>query len=594
MFTPACPPFTASTFRRLLRHVAAVALLAICAPLLAHEGHDHEEPGAAGSQSSATSVPATSGATAPGTGRDVIELNSELYEAVVVSHGDHIDIWLDRWDTNEPVTGARVGVALGDAAEVIAVEESPGQYMAAITPVAPGTALPVTLTIQATPGDDLLGGVLEVGDPGSAAAVSRVMAWLRAAWPWALGLAVLGAAALGVPAALRRRRWGAGGGTGALAAPLVGAGLLVVALAGAAPLGAHEGHDHAEPAATTPVVGAPVAGRGNRPVRLPDGSVFVPKPTQRILELRTLVAATGATSLSLRLAGEIVGDPRASAALQTLQGGRVVAEADQWPVLGARVRRGQVLLRLTPSGSAGERASAAAEVARTQADLVRAEADLARLEGLTGVVARAEIESQRVLVSSLRSQLSARRASLAAGGEPIVSPIDGVIASVEARPGVVVDPGETLLTVIDPARLSIEALAFEPVSAEQVTRASAALRDGTALEARLLGVGAQLRGGAVPVRLDLTQVAPGLVVGQSVTVFLERAGTVPGLYLPVQALVRLPSGERIVYEKVAAERFVPRTVRVRQVSADRIAVLAGLEPGVRVVVGGASLVSQIR
>jgi hypothetical protein len=35
-------------------------------------------------------------------------------------------------------------------------------------------------------------------------------------------------------------------------------------------------------------------------------------------------------------------------------------------------------------------------------------------------------------------------------------------------------------------------------------------------------------------------------------------------------------------------------VRVRQVSADRVAVLAGLEAGARVVVGGASLVAQIR
>lgn len=567
----ACPESTSSTFFRLLCRAAACVLLAACAPLAAHEGHDHEQPG---------------------TGRDVLELNSELYEAVVVSHGDHLDIWLDRWDTNEPVTGARVGVALGEAAEVIAAEESPGQYMVAITPVAPGTALPVTLTIQATPGDDLLGGVLEVGDPGSAAGVSRVMAWLRAAWPWALGLAVLGAAALGVAAALRRRRWGAGGGTGALAAPLVGAGLLVVALAGAAPLAAHEGHEHADEAEPAPVM--PLAGRGNRPVRLPDGSVFVPKPTQRILELRTIVATTGATSVSLRLAGEIVGDPRASAALQTLQGGRVAGEAGQWPVLGARVRRGQVLLRLTPSGSAGERAATAADAARTQAELARAEADLARIEGLAGVVSRAEIESQRALVEGLRSQQATLRAALAVGSESIVSPIDGVIASVEARPGVVVDPGETLLTVIDPARLSIEALAFEPMSADQVTRASAALRDGTALEAKLVGVGAQLRGGAVPVRLDLARVTPGLVVGQPVTVFLERSTNVPGTHLPAAALVRLPSGERIVYEKVAAERFVPRTVRVRQVSADRVAVLAGLEPGVRVVVGGASLVAQIR
>ena len=70
-----------------------------------------------------------------------------------------------------------------------------------------------------------------------------------------------------------------------------------------------------------------------------------------------------------------------------------------------------------------------------------------------------------------------------AGGEAIVSPIDGVIASIDARPGAVVAPGEALVGVIDPARLSIEALAFEPVVAAAITRASVALRDGSTLQA---------------------------------------------------------------------------------------------------------------
>jgi RND family efflux transporter MFP subunit len=280
--------------------------------------------------------------------------------------------------------------------------------------------------------------------------------------------------------------------------------------------------------------------------------------------------------------------------LQTLQGGRVAGEGGAWPTLGARVRRGQVLLRLTPSGSGSERAATAADAARVEAELAQARADLARLEGLAGVVSRAEVETQRSRVTSLASQRAALRAPLSAGSESIVAPIDGVIASIDARPGAVVAPGETLLTVIDPSRMSVEALAFEPVVAGSVTRASLALRDGTALEARLAGVGAQARGGAVPVRLDLVSVAPGLVAGQPVTVFLERTATVRGLVLPSEAVIRTPNGERVVFEKVSAERFVPRPVRIEQVSADRVVVLAGLAAQARVVVRGAHLVGQIR
>jgi RND family efflux transporter MFP subunit len=403
---------------------------------------------------------------------------------------------------------------------------------------------------------------------------------LSQAWVWLAGLAVLALAAVLGRRALRSRA-------------KLAAGVLLVAMSvGVVPsVDAHEGHDHAEEAAAPAAVG----GSGDRPMRLADGSLFVPKTTQRILAVRTLVATEGATPLSMRLAGEIVGDPRASAALQTVQGGRVTSAGREWPTLGAKVRRGQVLLRLTPTGSGGERATTAAESARVTQELARARADLARLEGLEGVVSRAELEAARSQVASLSAQHAALAAPLGSG-EVLTSPIDGIIASIDASPGAVVQPGQSLVTIIDPARLSVEALAFEPVvgGASAISRATVALRDGTTLDARIDGIGSQLKGGAISVRLNLTSVASGLAVGQPVVVFLERTVTASGLSLPVDALVRTANGDRIVYEKVSAERYMPRTVRVRQVSADRIAVVAGLEPNARVVVSGAPLLAQIR
>lgn len=559
-----------------LRVVIACLALSLPAALIAHEGHDHEAE-------ATTPAPVMTPAGAVG-GRNVVELTSELYEAVVESHGDHIDIWLDGYETNDPVTGARVGVTLGDAAEVIAEEESPGQYMAPIKPLAPGAAAALALSIKGPAGDDLLGGTLSDATPPPEPLASRLLHLLRDGWRWLLAAMI----AVGAAVVLRRRRARRGA---SIVAPMLAITVLGAAFAAwPLPAAAHEGHDEAAQA-TTPALAVAI---GDRPARLADGSVSVPKPTQRLLEVRTVLLREGDASRSLRLAGELVGDPRASAVLQTLQGGRVAGEGGSWPVLGTRVRRGQVLLRLTPSGSGSERATTAAEAARVEAELVQARADLARLEGLAGVVSRVEVETQRSRVASLVAQRSALREPLSAGSERIVSPIDGVIAAIDARPGTVVSPGETLLTVIDPARMSVEALAFEPVTVGSILRASVALRDGATLEARVAGVGAQTRGGAVPVRLDLIGVAPGLVAGQPVTVFLERSATVRGLVLPSAAVVRAPNGERIVYEKVAAERFMPRPVRIEQVSADRVVVLAGLAPQARVVVRGAALIGQIR
>ncbi len=573
-----CPPPKSAVLQRLRAALVCLSLIATSAAL-AHDGHVHadEESGAVAATVAAS---ASAGDTA---GRTVIELLSERYEAVVQSHGDHLDIWLDRYDTNEPVTGARVVVTVGESAEVVAEEESPGQYMAPITPLTPGASAALALSIQSAFGDDLLGGTLTDATPPAQPLASGIVHALAHGWRWLLGalIAVGAAIVLLRLRAHRRDRFALSVGVVLFAA--------IWALQ-PAPLGAHEGHEHADEP-TAPMLAATT---GSRPARLADGSVFLPKPTQRLLEVRTVRVQEGDVSRSLQLAGELVGDPRASAVLQTLQGGRVAGEGGSWPELGARVRRGQVLLRLTPSGSGGERAATAAEAARVEAELSQARADLARLEGLTGVVSRAEVETQRSRVGSLVAQRTALRAPLSMGSEILVAPIDGVIASIDVAPGSVVSPGETLLTIIDPARMSVAAMAFEPLTAGSVLRASVALRDGGTLEARLVGVGAQTRSGAVTVRLDLIGVAPGLVAGRPVTVFLERSATVRGLVLPSAAVIRAPNGEHVVFEKLGAERFMPRPVRIEQVSADRVVVLAGIAPQARVVVRGASLIGQIR
>ena len=136
-----CPPPKSAVLQKLRAALVCLSLIATSAAL-AHDGHVHadEESGAVAATVAAS---AAAGDTA---GRTVIELLSERYEAVVQSHGDHLDIWLDRYDTNDPVTGARVVVTVGESAEVVAEEETPGQYRAPITPLTPGLFSTITGT----------------------------------------------------------------------------------------------------------------------------------------------------------------------------------------------------------------------------------------------------------------------------------------------------------------------------------------------------------------------------------------------------------------------------------------------------------------
>lgn len=142
-------------------------------------------------------------------------------------------------------------------------------------------------------------------------------------------------------------------------------GPLAIALTVALSLGAgaargHGGEDHShddKPAAGRTGGGQPAAivGDASAPQRLPDGSVFVPKPAQHQLGLRHRVVELGEHPATIEFSGRVIADPNASGRVQGTQAGRIEAGAGGLPLIGQRVARGQVLARLQPSTSAIER-----------------------------------------------------------------------------------------------------------------------------------------------------------------------------------------------------------------------------------------------
>jgi hypothetical protein len=78
------------------------------------------------------------------------------------------------------------------------------------------------------------------------------------------------------------------------------------------------------------------------------------------------------------------------------------------------------------------------------------------------------------------------------------------------------------------------------------------------------------------------------------TVLAETEEVKTGIAVPRTAVVRAGNGQMIVYEHANAERFVPREVRVEALDAERVLVIAGLEPNRRVVTQGVELLNQIR
>jgi cobalt-zinc-cadmium efflux system membrane fusion protein len=97
---------------------------------------------------------------------------------------------------------------------------------------------------------------------------------------------------------------------------------------------------------------------GNSPKRQPDGSVFLPKPSQRQLGVRTVVAEEKALPKTVELTGRVVADPNAGGKVQPTQAGRIDparVACPSWARPCARVKRWRWCAHPTPPSNAPTR-----------------------------------------------------------------------------------------------------------------------------------------------------------------------------------------------------------------------------------------------
>ena len=174
---------------------------------------------------------------------------------------------------------------------------------------------------------------------------------------------------------------------------IVGA-LAIAAALGVPSVSAHEGEDHSDPASAATSVADPATSFGvdaALPRRESDGAVFLPKPTQYRIGVRTRLVEAATIPLTVELVGKVVAEPNAGGRVQSTQTGRIEAGPKGLPVLGQRVRKGDVLAFVEPSIASLERANRQSELAALDAQLAIARSKAARYEQLDGAVPRKDI-----------------------------------------------------------------------------------------------------------------------------------------------------------------------------------------------------------
>ena len=544
---------------RLFFTVITALVLVGPAAVPAHEGHDH------GPQ------PAPINAAAAPRG----EAASDSFEIVAIAQSGELALFIDDVNTNEPIEAAVVEVETpegpvaasahaGDAYRLKAPFLSkPGRYELLVT-VTAGTLtdiLPVSLTVP----DALL---------TSAQAAASRNGWSNFTSLIVTSLLAFGAGILLAVTLLRRR---------AVAATTL------IMLAWAAPfLGsahAHEGEDHSLPIA--------VQTGGDAAARLPDGSIFIPKPTQRIFSIRTVRTEAGTYRRTTELPGRIIPDPNASGYVQAATGGRLSAPSGGFPQLGTLVKEGDVLAYVTPPLQAIDVSDMRQRQGELDQQMSIVERRLARYETLapSGAISRAQLEDARLEMQGLKD----RRAALDKSRrepEPLVAPVSGVVADGSAVAGQMAQPNAIIFHIIDPNRLWVEALSFAPIAGGQV--ASAKTGGGQTFKLAYKGSGFADRSQSIPVHFAVEGALSGLRAGQFVTVLVTTEEEKKGIAIPRTALVRSANGQDVVFEHKSAEIFIPRQVRTEPLDGENVLVQAGIAAGQRIVTQSAELLDHVR
>jgi len=551
-----------SRFGHALRALAVTAILyGTIAPALSHEGHDHE-----------AQQPVSAGALPRG------EADSGAFEIVAIVRGENLEIYLDRFATNEPVAGATVEVE-SPGGPVKAEAGADGTYRVAAPWLAKGGRTDLIFTVTAGDTTDILPMTIQSA-PGATPSAAQQDAASGGYFSKFSVLLVLGGAFIGALLAaivLRGRR---------RVAALVA---ILPVLIGAREPEAHKGHGHEEEKAQIAISTV----SGERAQRLPDGAVFVPKTVQRIFAVRTQVAESAEHNKITELPGRIIPDPNASGYVQSAIGGRLSAAPGGFPRLGTRVKQGDILGYVTPPIAAIDVSDMRQRQGELDQQISIVERRFARYEQLapSGAVSRTQLEETRLELEGLRE----RRALIDRSRrepEALIAPVAGVIAEGSAVAGQIVQPSSVVFNIIDPSRLWVEALSFESLEPSRGARAST--YTGRNYDLVYQGTGFADRSQSVPVHFAVAGDTAGLRAGQFLTVLVATDDTKQGLAVPRSSVVRGSNGQDFVYEHMAPERFMPRSVRTEPLDGDRVLIVSGFTPGKRIVSQGADLLDHVR
>ncbi len=502
---------------------------------------------------------------------------SDKYELLLkyghIHPGEPVELTLFVSDinTNRPVSNVEVSVATPtDAAQRIeVVPAEPGIFkLKTIFAAAKRYALNVTLRggaggdlIQLSgiePGQELPGTQLEPAQPASNGA-------------WAV-LGMLLAFLAGVALTLLFARHYPKGAAATLAL-LFFSGFPLQNLTDAA---AHGDHEHDQ--------------KGNTFA----SEILIPKETQFLFDVTIAKAGVDAFAPAITLFGTVLPGAAGKATVQSPLTGALRSLRVR---VGEQVRAGQVLAVVEQTVDAGTSINWQSERNAVEAEVSAAQKDFDRLNNLQDIIAKRDLDEalarlqrakeNRDLFIRLYNDASGRNARFI----PLTAPIAGRVEPFTIAPGATVNAGETLFTLLNPAKVIVEAQLYDK-DAGVLTHArnfqiECSNSEHQSRNVRLLALPNSINptNQSQKVLFEVDNADGDFKIGEFVNVRIFEQQAQRQLLVPNSAITEI-SGVPAVFVKKSAERYVLHYLKTGADNGTATVVEKGLEDGERFVTSG--------
>lgn len=319
-----------------------------------------------------------------------------------------------------------------------------------------------------------------------------------------------------------------------------------------------------------------------------------PPAYEEVRPVHTVVAGRGNATVGATYSGEV--RARHETRLGFQNGGRITQRSVE---VGARVRRGQVLMRLDPAQEILHVAASTAGVEAARNRVAQNRVDLARTEQLFArqFASQAEVDQQRLALAESEAQLKSATAQQQInvnqrGYTTLTADRDGVVSAIKAEAGQVVSAGQQVVVLAGDGEREIavsvpEHRVAELKGARELTVSLWARRDRT-YRGRLRELAPDADGVTRTYSARITLIDPddAVLLGMTASVRVPDVAGTAGIRLPLAAVFEKDGAQQVWLVDPSTSRVAPRRVRVGAAHNDSLTVVDGIGPGDTVVVAG--------